>query len=263
MKRFICVFLISALCLSFASCSVKNEVTDTTETSTAVTTTLPVPVIDSSTHSKEFKDDSGKVVYTVEVVVPHLEEFENELLKGWVNGLSQDIFNEACDKAESNIENAAKFMESRNSSTPWSRKIDFEVSFSNGRFLSFIIKEYFSMFGEETEPSLKSATFDVIKEMPCSLFDFSREVFSEEEVISIIADKYLSAYVSNVFFNSQELNDEQRQLVYDAFDYESFYLTSDGIGFYMSRYIFDPTQTGVFTCHYTWSEIAEVLMMPE
>ncbi|MBQ2842544.1 MAG: hypothetical protein IJE72_05865 [Clostridia bacterium] len=263
MKRFICIFMIFALCFSFASCSLNDKAPDSTETSAEVTTTLPAPVIASSEHSKEFKDENGRVVYTVDVVIPQITDFESEAIKDYINEYSLEIFNEACEKAESNFENAARFMDSRGSNTPWSRKIDFEVSFSNGRYLSFIIKEYFSMHGDETEPSLKSSTFDVVNGVPCTLFDFGLDVFSANEVMQIIADNYLAPNVSSLFYGGSELTEEQKQLVRDTFDSENFYLTSDGISFYMSKYIFDPMLTGFFTCNFTWSEIAEVLKMPE
>ena len=45
---------------------------ETTTAETAPTTTLPVPEIEQSTHSEKFRDENGRVVYTVDVVVPHL-----------------------------------------------------------------------------------------------------------------------------------------------------------------------------------------------
>lgn len=264
MKRFIGIFTAFAICLSFASCSLSDDITETrvSETTTEATT-LPIPAVEKSTHSEKFTDATGRVVYTVDVVVPHLKEFENEILKGNVNSLSLEIFNEACDKAQSNIENAAKFMDSNNSDTPWSRKIDFEVSFSNGRYLSFIIKEYFSMFGGKTDPAFTSVTYDVLTGHPCYLTDFAREVFSAEDVKRIIVENHLCPKVSSEFYNGEELTEEVRQLVYDVFDLGSYYLTPDGIDFYMSNYVFNPALTGNFICKFTRADIAEVLVIPE
>lgn len=264
MKQFICIFMTFAICFSLASCSLSDDITETrVNEETSVTTTLPVPVIEQSTHSEKFTDANGRVVYTVDVIVPHLEEFENEVLRDNVNSLSLEIFNEACEKAQSNIENAASFMDSKGSDTPWARKIDFEVSFSNGRYLSFIIKEYFSMLGGENEPSFTSATYDVITGHPCYLTDFAREVFSAEEVKRIIVDNHLCPKVSSKFYNNMELTEEDRQLVYDVFDFENYYLTPDGIDFYMSNYVFNPALTGNFICSFTRADIAEVLVIPE
>lgn len=263
MKRFISLFLIFALCLSFASCSAKKDSPDSAESGTEITTLPPPPVIDSAEHSKEFKDENGRVVYTVDVKIPQITEYERENFANYINKLSLEIFNEACEKAESNLESAARFMDARNTDTPWARKIDFEVSLSSERYLSIIIKEYFSTLGEEVEPSLKTLTFDVVNGVPCTLYDFALEVFTPEEVNRIIVDNYICDDVSEFFFGGQELNDEVRQIVHDIFDPESFYLTSDGIGFYLSKYAINPLLTGAFTCEYTWSEIAEILKMPE
>lgn len=266
MKRFFSILLISALVFSLAACSVeeKNEETTQPQTVAVETTTLTVPVIESSTHSKQFKDENGRVVYTVDVIVPQLDEFENESLKAQVNTLSTEIFNDACEKAEPNIANAAKFMDDRNSDIPWAKKIDFEVSFSDGRYLSFVIKEYFSTLGEETQPSLRGATFDVLDSSMLYLSDFVYDADSSlEENANKIADKLLSPRVSEYFYNNRELTDEEKQLVRDAFFYENFYLTSDGIGFFMSKYIFDPMLTGSFACHFTWEQVSGILKLPE
>lgn len=261
MKKFICLLLVLAIGLSLASCSLKDELTETT--AAIETTTLPVPVIESSTHKKEFKDENGRTVYTVDVVVPHLEEFDNDVLKSQINILSLDIFEEACEKAESNIVNAAKFMDSRSSETPWSRKIDFEISFSDGRYISFIIRDYFSTLGGETEPSLSSATFNVLDGSPCYLTAFASEDISKDELSEKIVEKLLCPAVSSFFRNNLPLTEEDKQLVHDSFYPENFYLTSDGIGFYISSYVFEPSSSGEFTVHFTWDEVNGILSIPE
>ncbi|MBQ3006567.1 MAG: hypothetical protein IJD78_03300 [Clostridia bacterium] len=262
MKRLLCIFLAAVLCFSLASCSVKDDTSETTTAETAPTTTLPVPEIEQSTHSEKFRDENGRIVYTVDVVVPHLDEFENTVLMAQVNTLSNEVFREACEKAELNIENAAKFMDSRNSATPWSRRIDFEVSFLNGRFLSFIIKEYFSSDGTEGEPAYRSATFDVLDGSPCYLTDFAPDT-DRDDIAGKIIDRLLCPSVSSYFYGGQPLNEEQKQLVHDSFFYENFYLTADGVGFYMSSYVFNPQHSGVYTCHYTWDELSGIMALPE
>ena len=263
MKRFISLLLIPALAFSIASCSVKEDTAETTVPETAPTTTLPVPEIGQSTHSEKFKDENGRVVYTVDVVVPHLEEFENTVLMAQINTLSYELFKEACEKAELNIDKAAEFMDSRNISTPWSRRIDFDVSFIDGHFVSFIIREYFTSYGTEGEPTYKSATFSVTDGSPCYLTDFAPDGTTREELAEKIVEKLLCPEVSDYFYGGQPLDEERIQLVRDSFFYENFYLTADGVGFYMNSYVFNPQHSEEFTCHFTWDELSGIMALPE
>lgn len=261
MKRFISLILISTLVFSFASCSLSDDITEPI-TEAAPTTTLPVPEIDESTYSEKFKDENGRVVYTVDVIVPHLEEFDNSVLMAQVNTLSYELFKEACGKAELNIEKAAASMDSRNTSTPWSRRIDFEVSFVDGHFVSFIIKEYFSSFGTEGEPTYKSATFSVTDGSPCYLTDFAPDT-SREELAEKIVENLLCPAISSRFYNDHPLDEEQKQLVRDSFFYENFYLTPEGVDFYMSNYVFNSMLSGEYTAHFTWEELSGIMALPE
>ena len=259
MKCFISLALALVLLFSLAACSSDEIQTETTETQKTVETTLHQLVFDSQKEAKEFKDENGRVVYTVEANIPKIKKNADEAFAEYVNNYFLLIFSDACEFAEKNTSNAASFMDSNSSDTPWSKKIDFEVKFSDSRYVSFVINEYFSMLGEEVEPSVKSVTFDISKGEPLTLPDFAHEDYSLGDIEKLIEEKFLLPKVVFYFFNGSEPNEEQHQLVRDAFNAENFYLTDNGISFYCSEYIINPQRSGTFICDFSWEDVAPVL----
>lgn len=266
MKRYISLFLILSLCFSLAACSVKKESSesDISLSTEEATTSLPKPDIDTAEFSKEFTDENGRVVYTVKANLPKFSGNIPEKITTYLNGFVYGIFEEACATAESNIGNAASFMDAQQLETPWARSFDYDVTFSDGRYLSFTVKDYFTMYGSDNlEPDMIGYTFDIIKGVPCTLLDFSYENYSLSNVSQIIIDEYICDDISIVMYNGAPLTDEQRSTVHGAVNAENFYLTDTGIGFYFSKYAINPNYFGTFVAHYDWDEVAVVLKMPK
>ncbi len=264
MKRYLSFAMILIFCFSFASCSTKKPQApvNTTTAAPAAASTRQMPLFETVKHSKEFKDENGRVVFTVNASIPEIVSYDNAASVGAVNIQSLEKFEAACDFAESNIEAAANFMDSNNT-PPWSKKIDFEISFSNGHYVSIVFSEEFSMYGKETEPTFSSLTFDILTGNQCSLFDFTTNNYSDKEAVNIIIDNHLCSDISEKFYYNQELTDEQRELVHNDFLTENFYLTSNGIGFILSNYRFDATKGGDFVCDYSWNELSGILKLPD
>ncbi|MBQ2974780.1 MAG: DUF3298 domain-containing protein [Clostridia bacterium] len=265
MKRYISFFMILSLCFSFAACSVKDDSSEVShQPPQTVTTTVPKPIIEAAEHSRDFTDENGRVVYTLKAFLPQITGNAAENTASYINKFSYGLFEEACEFALSNIENAANFMDSQGNGKPWSRMLDFDISYSDGRFLSIVVKDYFSMFGsEEIEPTLTGYTFDIISGMPCTILDFTYENYSINEIERVVEEDFLFETVSDYFFNGTPLTDEQKQTVRDVFDTSNFYLIENGIMFYFSGYEISPMHHGTFTVDYTWDEIALILKMPK
>lgn len=264
MKRYISFFLIISLCFSFAACSVKEETPDITQLSQTVTTTIPSPVIDAAYYSKEFTDENGRVVYTLKAHLPQITGNTAENVASYINEFFYGLFEDACESAQSNIGNASAFMDSQGNGKPWSRILGFDISYSDGRFLSIVIEDSFSMFGnEENKPTLKGYTFDIISGMPCTLLDFAYGNYSISEIESIVEESFLFDTVSDYFFNGTPLTDEQKQLVRDVFDPANFYLNFRGFVFYFNGYEINPRYYGTFNVDYTRDEIAPILRIPD
>lgn len=262
MKRYISLILILSLCLSFAACSVKNDSnTDGTELSTEIqTTSLPKPDLDVAEYSKDFTDENGRVVYTVKANLPKITGNIPDDIADYLNGVFYSFFEDACESAESNIENATAFMDNQNSQKPWIKSLDYNINLSDGKYFSFTIKDSFSMFGNpEVEPSLTGYVFDIIKGVPCTIRDFMYENSSHDSVKQVLADEFIYNDVAKVLFNDTPLNDEQKEIVFEVFDLGNFYLTDTGIGFYFSSNSINPNYFDTFVTHYTWEDVAVVL----
>lgn len=265
MKRYISIFLIISLCFSFASCSVKEETPDITAAATTqeATTSEPPPLTVTEEYSRDFTDENGRVVYTVRALLPKITGNTEESVAEDINRSVYGIFEDACETAESNVENAAAFMDANNSETPWARSFEYEINLCTDKYFSITVNEYFTMFGSsEIEPIKTGYTFNVVRGRRCALGDFTYENYLHEGVKRVIVDEFIGKDVAKVYFDGAELTEEQRATVYDAVDTENFYLTDSGIGFYFSENAIDFRSFGTFVTHYTWQEIAVILKRP-
>lgn len=265
MKRYISIFLIIALCFSFASCSVKEDTPDITVAATTeeATTSVPPPLTETEEYSRDFTDENGRVVYTVRAQLPQITGNTEESIAEDINRSVYGIFEDACETAESNVENAAAFMDANNSETPWSRSLEYVINLCTDKYFSITVNDYFTMYGNsEIEPAKRGYTFNVTRGIRCAFSDFTYENRSTEGVKRFIVDEFIGKDVAEVYFDGAELTDEQRSTVYDAVDTENFYLTDSGIGFYFSENAIDPNRFGTFVAHYTWEEIAVILKRP-
>lgn len=265
MKRCISIFLGISLCFSLAACTGKEKTPDVTSTSAAEATTeaVPVPLTEAEEYSKDFTDENGRTVYTVRALLPKITGNVPEDIAKDINRSLCGIFEDACETAEINIDNAAEFMDSQNSGTPWARSFDYEVNLCSDKYFSITVRDYFTMFGsEELEPAMRGYTFDVARGRLCTLTDFFYENYSYDSVRQIIVDEFICKDVSKIYFEGKELTDEMRTAINEVFDTENFYLTDSGIGFYFSENAVNPQYFGTFVAHYEWQEIAVILKRP-
>ncbi len=262
MKRYISIFLIISLCFSFAACSVKEKTPQVSVTEEP-TTAEPPPETVTEEYSREFTDENGRVVYTVKAQLPKIIGNVSGNIAEDINRSVYGIFEDACETAESNIANAAKFMDSQNLETPWAKTFEYDINLCSSKYFSITVKEYFTMYGvDNTEPAVKGYTFDVVRGKLSLFMDFAYENHSYESIRQFIIDEFICKDVSAAYYDGAELTEEQRNGILAVFDTENFYLTADGIGFYFSENVIDPLKFGTFVAHYTWEEIAVILKKP-
>lgn len=252
MKRTLSILLIFAMIFSFAACSGKNN----------GETTAPPPVVEESAHSREFKDASGKTVFTVDVMLPQITENCDEKVMEYINAEALKIFEDACEFAESNIENASNFMASQNSSSPWTKKVTFETTLLNSRYACFIVKDAFSYFGGETEPVRTTKCFDIQKGAPCTLTDFTTYPDDPELGFETFLSDVLAPALPTRFHNPEYITDEVLGRLDEILNYSDFYLTENGIGFYFDKSRVHEYLSGTYKITFTWDEINFVYDLP-
>ena len=259
MKKFLSIFLVFALLFCFASCKKTEETTDFT-----TTTTIAPPVIKEQSHHKDFTDENGRIVYSVDVVIPEVSEYADEAVKDYLNRVSLEIFDDACQKAESNVKNAANSMDYLKTDKPWVNQITFETTYSDGRFTCFLIKDAFSYSGGVGEPLYVTKCFDLKKGEPCNASAFAVDEFSYEDYQTVLVDGYIKSKAKQNFYpnNPSVITEESLNAFNESFTLENFYLTETGIAFYFEKSVIDPSLSGVYVCEYDWALLGELFMSP-
>lgn len=253
MKKIISLLLIVAVLFSFAACSGKKN---------GETTTAPPPVIEESAHSKEFKDASGKTVIKVDVVLPQIIENCDEKVRVYLNAEAMKIFENACDFAERNIENASNFMASQNSTSPWTKRITFEATHLSSRYACFIVKDALSYSEAENRPVWSTKCFDIKTGAECSLSDFSTYYDDPNLGFDCFINDILATALPLRFTHPEYINEEVLSRLSEFVYPDDFYLTDDGLGIYFDQRDLDPFLFGTYKISFTWDEIAGYYELP-
>ena len=263
MKKFLSIILVLAAVLSFASCT---KLPDGTEEIGNLTTTAKPPKVKEINKKAEIKDESGRVVFTVEVTYPEFSKNAEKSVIDYVNRVAAEAFEDACAFAERNKGNAAASMDSSGSEAPWVKKINFESTYMSGRYVCFLIEEVFSSSGntDGIEPTLTSKCFDIVKGLPCDVMYFAAEekqnfYTTRDTVAGLVRDKALYDF----YPSGLGLANKQLEMFPEYFDLNNFFIAEDGMGFYMERYPLDSTLTGSYKCIIPWAELEGLFVHPE
>lgn len=246
MKRILSLFMIFILIFSLGACKGKNK---------DEATTVPAPVIEESTHSKEFKDENGRVVFTVNVTLPQIKDNCDPKIAEYINGVALDIFNDACDFAESNLESAAK------SKSPWTKNITFETTLLNDRYACFLVSDLFSLYGDI--PTLSTVCFDIRKGERCYLNDFACVPEDPEGCFENFITDTLAPVLPVRFHNPEYITEEVLQKLGEIADPDNFYLTEKGMGFYFNKHLVHEYLQGNYKATFTWTELTGCYQLPE
>ncbi len=264
MKRILSIALIFALLFSLAACRNIDELKKETTTAVPTTTAAP-PVVNEKKQVKEFKDDNGRTVYVVDVVLPEISENLEQSVIDYVNGVTNKFFEDACVQAEKNIASAAEFMDANNSDKPWKKTISFESTYISGYFVSFLISESMSYYGSsDNDPSVYAKCFHVQEGNPLNAAYFTDNPDVPEIALGYIADLLRSKAKNGFYEDGLELNETKLATFDEAVSVENFYLTENGMAFYVSRGAIDPYEnSGIYKAEFTWDELSGLFNKPE
>lgn len=262
MKRILSIFFVLAILFSFASCRNINELNK--ETTTAVPTAAP-PVVKENKQTKEFEDENGRTVYVVDVVLPVISENIEKSMIDYVNSVTNKFFEDACIQAEKNIKSAAEFMDKNGSDKPWKKTISFDATYVSGYFVSFLIKESMSYYGSsDNTPSVYTKCFQVQEGNPVNAAYFTDNPDVPEIASGNIADLLRSKAKTDFYEEDFELNEIKLAAFDEAVNVENFYLTENGMAFYVSRGAIDPYEnSGIYTAEFTWDDLSGLFNRPD
>ncbi len=262
MKRIFSVALIVAILFSFASC---RNIDELQEETSAPTTTVAPPVVKEKKQQKEFKDKNGRTVYVVDVVLPEISENLEEHIIRYVNDVTDKFFRDACAQAELNIDSASEFMDKFNSDKPWKKTITFEAKYISGYFVSFLIKESLSYYGSsDNTPSVYSRCFEVQNGNPVNAAYFTDNPDVPEIATGYIVDLLKERAKTDFYADGYQISEENLANFDEAVTLESFYLTENGMAFFVNRGTIDSYEPlGIYTAEFTWDELAGLFNKPE
>lgn len=265
MKRIFSVVLIIAVLLSLASCGKIRNIDELQRETSVPTTTAAPPVVKEKKQKKEFKDKNGRTVYVVDVTLPEISENLEEHIIAYVNDVTDKFFRDACAQAEENIESASAFMDQFNSDKPWKRTISFDATYVSGYFVSFLVKESLSYYGSsDNDPSVYSRCFHVQEGDPVNAAYFTEIPDNPEAAKGYIVDLLRERAQTDFYAGETVLSEESFVAFEEAVTLENFYLTEDGMGFFVSRRAIDPYElSGLYTAEFTWDELAGLFSKPE
>ncbi len=257
--------LIIAVLLSFASCGKIRNIEELREETSAPTSTVAPPVVKEKKQKKEFKDKNGRTVYVVDVTLPEISESLEENIIRYVNDVTDKFFRDACAQAEQNIDSASEFMDKFNSDKPWKKTISFEATYVSGYFVSFLIKESLSYYGSDgNDPSVYSRCFHVQEGNPVNAAYFTDNpddpVTAKEYVVELLRNSAKTDF----YELGLELDEAKLAAFEEAVTLENFYLTEDGMTFFVVRRAIDPYELlGIYTAEYTWDDLSGLFNKPE
>lgn len=265
MKRFSGFVLILTLLFSFSACAKKlegAEISAARKTSDGVQAAVRTK---SQTLKKTFKDANGRTVFLVETEIPRISGLSDEKLEEQINRRAREIFDDACVFAERNVKNAASFMDVSGSETPWTKKADFEVSYSGPRFLCFVVKEYFSCSKDPPELDYSTLCFDLKRRELCSAIDFVKAPTDSSVLDKVLLDGLILKKAESDFGEEAgSFSSERRAALKENFGLANFYITENSICFYFNgRSVFPESGDDVYVCELAWDEVSEVFFRPD
>lgn len=250
MKRTLCAVFAFILALSFAGCSKKD--TESIKEG--------APKISDMKIDEKFRSSDGTVSFVIKGTVPEIKKGCDEDVALMINLIIGEYVDEIKGFGEKNADNAGKFMETNNSENPWTRTIEYEVTYADSNVVCMIIKDGMTLNGGEPSLSYKTFCFDLKYGRRLSALDFSKET---EEPLRQDMNRFISKDVNKYFYSSGENpTSEQLNKVEDLIDFSSFYIDAENIYFYFPKSGIDSVLSGIYISALPLSKVSNYFIAP-
>ena len=229
MKKIIATLMVAVLTLTmFTACGKKERNPDAD--STTLNSGLRQPDFPSRKETKEFKNESGKVVYKVEYNVPELkgEKYSEASAAMFNNYIDQTILAPAFDFAKINVKNV------RDSETePRTIKISYEIKYLSDTMLSVVFSTAYS----SQNKFLNAKTFNLIEGTVINAEEFFG---ADRDATRAAVLEYFLPDAMNLVKKTEDMTAEQKEDIAKeklaaAYDPANIYITDSYIAFVSNK----------------------------
>lgn len=229
MKKIIAVLMVAVLTLTmFAACGKKDD--DSAKKSSTTGYVAKQPEFPSKTGTKEFKNESGKIVYKVEYKVPELkgEKYSEATAAIFNNYIEQTYIKPALDFAEINVKNVRE-----NETEPRVIKISYEIKYLSDNILSVVFSTAYS----SQSKMLDAKTFNLVEGTVINGEEFFGN--DTETVRKAVLEYFLPQAINLIAETSDMTDKEIKELAAEklakAYDPANIYIRDSYIAFVCNK----------------------------
>ena len=226
MKKIIATLMVAVLTLTmFAACGVKDNKTPVAPTVAG----SKAPEFPSKTETKEFKNESGKVVYKVEYKVPELsgESYSEATAAIFNNYIDQTYLQPVFSFAENNVKNV------RDTETePRTIKISYEIKYMSDNILSVVFSTAYS----SQNSILDAKTFNLVEGTVINaeeFYDGDKEA-AKTAVLKYFLDDALKL-IDTTDMTAEKAKELAAEKLAAAYDPSNIYITDSYIAFVCNK----------------------------
>lgn len=256
MKKFIAILTVLTLIFSLAACGKsdkKKAVTYEKENN-------PV-ILEDKTMMKEFKDDKGNIISTLEYTYPVVGGELNPAVADNINRYFTGVVEHEAEMAEINMKYTKDYKERFNINSPIATKISYEIYYQDSELLTLVFSRKEGSDADSAVPVEEGCSFSLNDGHRFSVKDLyiNGEENDKEALMNAIfkvADKTYSP-------NGYEVGETVRGRIRDEFDDMNICITADTISFLFSLNVLSgDSRTGTYYCDVKLKDVNKILADP-
>ena len=249
MKRLTALFCVLIIIFSLCSCGKKSG-DDSDNTHNTQADGLPAPVrytTENKDYSEEFKDEEGNVIARLEISYPVVSSKDRPDAAEEITQWFEEYKDSEADSIRMNLDSLKERNRKFGIEGVTVTRIAVEPYYQGGYYVSYTIKKQSGTNPDEDDGGLTGCTFSLADGYRLSL----KALYKSE------ADSY--SVRGNI-----ALSEEQKKILDDLFDDESFCIKENTIYFpYSFKTLSSGARTGFYLCPIDFDYAEDVLITPE
>lgn len=265
MKRLTALFCVLIIIFSLCSCGKKSG-NDPENTGNTYAEDFPPPVkykTENKDYSEEFKDEEGNVIARLEISYPVVSSKDRPDAAEEITQWFEEYKDSEADSIRMNLDSLKERNRKFGIEGVTVTRIAVEPYYQGGYHVSYTIKKQSGTNPDEDDGGLTGCTFSLADGYRLSLKALykSEAENPREEIKRLIQEE---ADVSYSVRGNIALSEEQKKILDDLFDDESFCIKENTIYFpYSFKTLSSGARTGFYLCPIDFDYAEDVLITPE